>query len=77
MFSKDIKPYYIINKRSNDYKRLKKMGNIVDSMSFKHKILHLIAKYNISSQADDNVVLPTKIIYYSCDKGFTIIFFLC
>ena len=55
---KDIKPYYIINKRSNDYKRLKKMGNIVDSMSFKHKILHLIAKYNISSQADDNVVLP-------------------
>lgn len=54
----NIKPYFVIDKRSLDYKEIKKIGHIVSSMSWKHKWLLLNCQYNISSQADDNIIYP-------------------
>lgn len=49
---KKIASYFVISKNSSDYKGLKKIGPVVDNLSLKHKILFLLADYNISSQAD-------------------------
>ena len=49
----EVNAYFLLSKSSNDYKRLKKMGHVVEPFSFKHKILHLLCDFNISSQADD------------------------
>ena len=49
-----VKPVFIIDKKSSDYKRMKKIGRVADSMSWKHKWLFLNCTCNISSQADVN-----------------------
>lgn len=54
----NVKPYFIIDKQSSDYKKLKNVGRVVNSMSWKHKWLFLNCRYNISSQADNNVIYP-------------------
>lgn len=50
--SKIINSYFVISKNSSDYKQIKKAGPAVDNLSWKHKLLFLLADYNISSQAD-------------------------
>ena len=60
-----IKPYYVIDKHSYDYKRLKKEFQIVPCGSLKHKVLSLIATYVISSQADYHMMNP-----FNCDKSY-------
>lgn len=47
-----VVPYFVISKYSNDYRRLKKIGNVVDFRSNKHRRLHLRADAIISSAAD-------------------------
>lgn len=54
---KDAKFVYAIRKGS-DYKRLKKIGSVVDRASLKYKIMHLVADVIISSQAEDAVIDP-------------------
>ena len=49
---KNIKPYFVLSKKSVDYKRLKKIGSVVEPYSIKHRICHLLADYTISSQTD-------------------------
>ncbi|MEE0928806.1 MAG: CDP-glycerol glycerophosphotransferase family protein [Acutalibacteraceae bacterium] len=49
---KNIKAYFVLSKKSPDYKRLKKIGSVVEPYSIKHRICHLIADYTISSQTD-------------------------
>ena len=49
---KNIKPYFVLSKKSTDYKRLKKIGGILKPYSIKHRICHLLAEYTISSQTD-------------------------
>lgn len=49
---KDIKPYFIIDKSSNDYHKMKKIGNVLNYNSFKYKINFLLSDKIISSQAD-------------------------
>ena len=49
---KKIRSYFVISKDSSDYARLKELGPVVDNLSWKHKLLFLLADYNISSQAD-------------------------
>ncbi len=49
---------FAISKKSPDYKRMVKVGPCVDSMSFRHKLLHLICDVNISSHADAVTVNP-------------------
>ncbi|MCI8351927.1 MAG: glycosyltransferase [Oscillospiraceae bacterium] len=56
--SKKIASYFIISKKSPDYKRLKKVGPVVGYLSLKHKLLHLLCDYNISAQADEVVLNP-------------------
>ena len=49
----EIDAYFLLGKESSDYERLKKAGHVVEPLSFKHKLLHLLCDFNISSQADD------------------------
>lgn len=47
-----IKSYFVLSKNSTDYERMKKIGRVVNNLSWKHKLLFLLSDYNISSQAD-------------------------
>ena len=48
---KNVKAYFAIDKHSQDYKRLKKVGRVLALKSLKHKLIYLLSSYNISSQA--------------------------
>ena len=48
-----IDTYFVVNKSTEDYKRLKKMGKVVSYDSTKYKILALLCDKIISAQADD------------------------
>ena len=50
--SKNVKSYFILSKKSPDYDRVSGYGTVIEPYSYKHKILHLLAKYSISSQTD-------------------------
>ena len=54
--NKDIKTFFIINTKNNDYKRIKKMGRVIKENSLKHKIYFLLSSKIISSQANENVI---------------------
>lgn len=47
--------YFVIDKRYDDYKRIKKYGKVISYHSFKYKLYFLKAKYLISSHADEYV----------------------
>lgn len=49
---REINSYFIISKDSVDYKRLKKIGKVIEPYSAKHRIIHLLADYVVSSQTD-------------------------
>ncbi len=55
---KDVKPVFAVSKKSRAYPELKKRGAVVDAQSFRHKMLFLLSTFNISSQADDDVITP-------------------
>jgi len=44
--------YFVISKKSSDYERLRKIGNVVDIRSLKYKLLFLRSSKIISSHAD-------------------------
>lgn len=50
--------YFVISKKSSDYKKLKKIGNVVSSGSLKHLLLFLNAKYIYSSHNTRNFYMP-------------------
>lgn len=54
----DIEFYFVINEKSPDFNRLKQIGNVVAQNSKQHKMLHLLAEYIISSQAEEYVFNP-------------------
>ncbi len=49
---KKIKPYFVIEKSSKDYLKMKKIGKILDYNSIKYKLYFLLSDKIISSQAD-------------------------
>ena len=53
-----IKCYFVIDKNSDEGKRIAKFANVISPNSKKHKFYHLIAEYVISSQANVPVVNP-------------------
>jgi len=53
-----IKKYFVINKDSIDYNRLKKIGKVIPYGSRKHKRYMLLADKVISSHADEFVINP-------------------
>ena len=58
---KELSTYYVIDKKSNDYKLVKELGNIIQYKSFKHWLYYLSATYNISSQKNGN---PNQVFFY-------------
>ena len=55
---KDTHIVFALSKKSPDFARISSIGRCVDSMSFIHKLLHLICDVNISSHAEGSVVNP-------------------
>ena len=51
-----IKPYFVIDKNSEDYIKMKKIGSVLPYNSFKYHILFLVSSKIISSQADGWVI---------------------
>lgn len=49
---------FAISEQSPDYERLRNIGECVDAMSFRHKLMHLLCDINISAQADDATLNP-------------------
>ena len=59
--AKSTKILRLIGKKSPDYKKVAKYGNIVRFRSIKHWIYYLSCKYNISSQKNGN---PAQALFY-------------
>ncbi len=57
---KDVKYYFVIQKNCPDAARVKKYGKLIEPMSLRHKLMHLLSEYVISSQGNDPVVNPFK-----------------
>ena len=55
---KGIKPYFVIQKSSEDYAKMKKIGKVVDFDSVWFRLMTLFASNVISSQASDYILNP-------------------
>ncbi len=58
---KEIDCFYVIDKKCNDYNKVKKYGNIIQFGSLKHWLYYMASDYNISNQKGDN---PNTIFWY-------------
>ena len=56
----NIVPYFLIEKGSSDYQKLGRYGKVVPYMSWKHKLLYLIADYTISAYSHDEINNPFR-----------------
>ena len=54
----DVDIYFVINDNCKDYRRLKKYGNVIVQNSEQHILLHMVAEYIISSQANEYILNP-------------------
>lgn len=54
--NKNINPYFVINSKSDDYRRMKRIGKVLINNSLKYKILFLLSSKIISSQANEYVI---------------------
>lgn len=54
----DIRFSFVISKNSSDYRRVKQIGRVLPFRGFLYKLNVLLAKYIISSQAEDNIYNP-------------------
>lgn len=57
---KTIRHKFILDKKSEDYNRLSKIGEVIPFGSYKHKINMLLSKKFISSHADEILLNPFK-----------------
>lgn len=53
--------FFVIDKKSNEYEKVKRYKDIVIFKSFKHWIYYLAAEYNIISQKKGN---PSQVLFY-------------
>lgn len=53
-----IETYFVLDKESEDYERLAKIGKVVPFLSSEHKILSLLCDKIISSQGEDHIFHP-------------------
>ena len=60
---KGVKPYFVINKTSPDYKRLKKYGKVVSPKSKRFYMLYIHCAKNISSQFDPEILEPFNLAF--------------
>jgi len=61
---KHVKTYFVIDRNSSDYVKIKAIGNTIQHFSFKHKFLHLLSTVIVSSHGDDYVTNPFQKYYY-------------
>lgn len=54
----DIRSYFVISEKSSDYRRMKQIGRVLPFRGFRYKLNVLLAKYIVSSQAEDNIYNP-------------------
>lgn len=54
----EIDVYFVINSDCDDYERMQKYGKVLIQNTEEHKIMHVLADYVISAQADDYVTDP-------------------
>lgn len=62
----EINAYYIIDKKSADYNKVKRYGNIIQYCSLKHYLYLAIAKYKISTH--DQGYTPNMVIFHWIHK---------
>lgn len=55
---KSIKAYFLLNKDSADYARVKKIGKVIPYMSRLHKFIYLFADYTISAYSHNEINNP-------------------
>ena len=74
--NKNIKPYFVISKKSEDYKRMKEIGNVIKIKTLKHKLYFMMASKIISSQANDYVInaFGKKERFYKDLENFSFVF---
>ena len=53
---KGIKKYFIIDKNTSDYEKMKKVGPVISYHSMKHRILGMFAEKIITSHPDNNYI---------------------
>lgn len=54
----EICSYFVISNKCEDYRKMKKIGKVVSTDSFKHKLLVLLSDYVISSHAEVEIYNP-------------------
>lgn len=52
----DVDAYFVLNRDSSDFERMSKMGRVVETFSYEHKLLSLLADKIISSSANENTI---------------------
>lgn len=50
--------YFVLSPESPDYDRLKKIGNVIPHLSWRHKLLYLLSENVISSQGEQHIFRP-------------------
>lgn len=55
---KGVKPYFVLSKSSKDYKRLRKIGPVLEPGSLKFKLLYVLSSRNISGHFEYNILMP-------------------
>lgn len=58
---KSFRCYYVIDKKCNDYNKVKDLGNIIQFGSIKHWLYYMASEYNISNQKGAN---PNTVLFY-------------
>lgn len=53
-----VEPYFVVNKDTQDYVEMRKLGKVVEPFSWKHKLLFLLNEFSLSSQANKPVINP-------------------
>lgn len=72
----NLKSYFVLDKKSADFRRVKNIGKIISPNTLKNKIYSLLASKIISSQANDYVInaFGNKEMYFKDLENFDFIF---
>ena len=72
----NIKPYFVISSKSEDYKKMQKIGKVIKFGGLKFKVYFLMASKIISSQANDYVInaFEDDELYYRDLYNFDFVF---
>ena len=62
-----IKPYFVINKNSPDYRKMKKIGRVISPRTLKFKLYSTLATRVIASQLEYDIVNPFSFDIYLKD----------